>query len=214
MYSCHDYVVSALSRAPDFRLHMRAVHSCAFPHGYQHMTTTIDRELVRRLRTPAYSFLAVTLLFQIFDYVSGQLPLQFGAVVWRFAALGSASNTIGNVLLLLLLVFALSLMVNDRPIMLLVGILSLLIAVFLLGGAAVFTLDGLQVRSSVEPASLAKFDLATGQALVKLCVEGIVALIFAVSAFRARVAAKRNAARGARPADTPLIVRPPATRAP
>jgi hypothetical protein len=177
------------------------------------MTTTVDRDLARRLRAPAYAFLAVTLLFQISDYASGQLPLRPGAAVWRFAAIGSASNIVGNVLLLLLLVYAVSLFAGDRPIMLFVGTAAILLAGFLLGGAALFALDGLQVRSTVPAASLAKFDLATAQALIKLFVEGIVASLFAVSAFRARAAAKRSAERHAHAADTPPLLRPPPLRA-
>lgn len=178
------------------------------------MAITVNRDLVRRLRAPAYAFLLVTVVFQVFDYVAGLLPLQFNSVVWRFAALGAATNIVGNILLLVLLVYALSLMAGDRPVILFVGIVSVLIAVLLLGGAGIFALDALQLRTRAEPRALPKFDLASGQALVKMLVEGIVALLFAVSAFRALIAASRDALRDDRSSETPIVARSPAFRAP
>jgi hypothetical protein len=178
------------------------------------MTTAIDRDLVRRLRAPAYSLLAVTLLFQLFDYASALLPLRPTAAAWRFVAFGSASNIVGNALLLLLLIYALSLFAADGHVMQFVAILALFLALFLLGGAPLLVLDGLRLRSKMQATSLSKFDLATAQTLIKLIVEGIISALLAVSAFRARAAANRSAARHVRQSDAPLIARLPVAKAP
>ena len=169
-----------------------------------------NRELMLRLRVPAYSFLGVTLVFQLFDYVVAQLPLRFDSVLWRFTALGSAANAIGNVLLLLLLIYALSLVTGDRIVITLVGVTCTFAALFLLAGGGVFTLDGLQIRAAMDRGARNNFDLATWQALVKLAVEGVIAALFAFSAFRGLIAMKR----GDRTSDAPIFVHASVLRAP
>ena len=174
------------------------------------MAPTASKDVVRRLRYPAYSFLTVTLLFQIFDYVGGQLSPQPSSVVWRFAAIGTLSNNAGNVLLIILLIYALALFAADRAALLFVGVTSALIAVVLLSGTVIFGLDMLELRGKVAADALEKFDLASGQALVKLSVEGCIAALFAASAFRANAAARHDTAR----ADTSIAARPSVFRAP
>ncbi len=174
------------------------------------MTNPTNRELMLRLRVPAYAFLFATLVFQLFDYAAAQLPLRFDSVLWRFTALGSAANAIGNVLLLLLLIYALSLVTSDRIVITFVGVTCAFAALFLLAGGGVFTLDGLQIRASLDPGARTKFDLATWQALVKLVAEGVIAALFAFSAFRALSAMMR----GDRTPDAPIFVHPSVLRAP
>jgi hypothetical protein len=178
------------------------------------MAPSLNRDIGRRLRIPAYAFLAVTLLLQSADYFLGLLPLQVGSIVWRFAAIGSGANIVGNVLLLILLLYVASLAAGDRPMLIVVGILSVLVALCLFGGAGVFTLDALQLRARVEARAVAKFDLASGQALFKMGVEGLVGVLFAVSAFRSANALRRETLREDRPSETLLVSRAASMRAP
>src|SRR2546430_12297326 len=117
----------------------------SFSHRPQPVATMVNRDLLRRLRTPAYAFLAVTLVFQVFDYVAGLLPFQFDSFIWRFASLGAATNMMGNILLLVLLVYALYLMAGAVPAILFFGVYSVLIAVVLIGRPSVFLLDDLNL---------------------------------------------------------------------
>ncbi|MEP7001468.1 MAG: hypothetical protein ABI969_13370 [bacterium] len=165
------------------------------------MPTSVNREFLRRLRLPAYAFLGSTLVFQIADFVLGLVPFQFELITWRFASLGTCANIVGNVLLLILLIYAMSLMSADRPAMLIVGVLSLLSAVFLLGATGVFALDAIQLRSKVEPTGLQVFDFGTSQAVVKLFIEGILSALFAFSALRSMVINQRETAREERSSD-------------
>ena len=85
------------------------------------MASIASRDLLRPLRVPAYSFLAVTIVLQVADFVLGVMPIRPLAVIWRFGAIGSASNIVGNVLLLLLLTYGLALALGDRRVVVLVG---------------------------------------------------------------------------------------------
>ena len=171
------------------------------------MASPVNRDLARRLRGPAYTFLVATLFFQCFDYAASQRPLQLGSAVWRFAAVGTAANIVGNVLLLLLLVLALALCFSDRPALILVGSLSTLLAIALLSGTVFFALDMLQLRGQVTANAIGNFDIASGQALVRLFIEGLIAGLFAGTAFRAHIATRPDPT-------APGVARSPIFRAP
>jgi hypothetical protein len=177
------------------------------------MPTPANREFLRRLRLPAYAFLGATLVFQVADYALGLLPLQFDLITWRYASLGTCANIVGNVLLLLLLIYAVSLLNADRSAMLIVGVLSLFSALFLFGATGMFALDAIQLRSKVEATGLRTFDFATGQALVKLFIEAILSALFAFSAFRSLIIIKRETVREERSTDM-LVGSRPALRTP
>lgn len=171
------------------------------------MPPTASRDILRRLRTPAYLFLIVTLLFQSVDFVMGVAPFRFESVVWRFSTAGGAANGSGNFLLLILLVYAVALVFGDTRALWFAGAVSAVIAVALLVGTGSFVLDALQLRARVDPAGVRKFDVATAQALAKLVVETGVATLFAISAFRAASAAKRESERDDRSFDSPIVSR-------
>jgi hypothetical protein len=177
------------------------------------MPTSVSRDFLRRLRVPAYTFLGFTLIFQVADYALGLVPYQFDMITWRFAALGTCANIIGNVLLLILLIYVVTMVNGDRIGMLIVGVISLLSAVILAGGAGIFVLDAVQLRSKVEPTGLQSFDVLSAQAMVKLFIEALVAALFALSALRSFVIFKRDTIRDERSSDM-LVGSRPAFRTP
>jgi hypothetical protein len=176
------------------------------------MASTLSRDILRPIRAPAYTFLIVTVTLQITDFLLNIMPMRPLAVIWRFGMLGSGANIIGNVLLLLMLFYALALALGDRRVVVGVGVFAALIAVILFLAAGSFTLDAVQLRSKIEAKAVGQFDLASGEALAKFIIEGIIAVMFAVSAFKSWRAANRDVQRGDRTNDEMLVIRGPATR--
>jgi len=156
------------------------------------MTNLSQRDLVRRLRGPAYLFLAVTFVFQVADYLVGLLPPQIGSAAWRFASVGMGANMVGNLLLLLLLAYAVALWFNDRGVLAAISIIAALGAVALLAGLATFALDAIQLRPAIAANAKQAFDRAAVMAAVKLLVETTIAAIFAISSLRALLALRRD----------------------
>lgn len=162
------------------------------------MTSTAP-DLLRRLRAPGYLIMAVTSILPIIDLMMAISPMHPGTVMWRFGAVGLISSAVGAPLLVLTLIYALALLSGDRKVVIAVGVIAVLLAVLMIGGAGAFTLDALQMKSRVNPVALTKFKGASALALLKLVVMGIAAIVLAVSAFRSSRLVKREVVRSNRP---------------
>ena len=149
------------------------------------MLTSPPNSLVRRLRVPGYLFLGIAMIMPVIDLFVGVYPLRISQVVWRFGAVGLLSSAVAAPLLVLFFIFALALFLGDRKVVLFVGVLSALIALLLIGGAGSFSLDALQMKRRVQAAAQLKYMMASGQALFKLLIEALSAIVLSVSAFRA-----------------------------
>ena len=146
-------------------------------------------------RRPALVFLVVTLVLQVADLIVTISPITPTRIMWRFNALGSASSMIGNVLLLILLIFAVSLLFRAHAGLALVAVLAGIVAVCCFAGAGVFILDTLQLQGKVEPQVAKGFVLASAQALWRFLVNGLIAVFFTTSSFSAWRARVREARR-------------------
>ena len=141
-------------------------------------------ERLRPIRIPAYSFLAITLLFQVADFALGVMPFHLEQLVWRFATIGSLANNIGNILLLIFLLKVAAITYRDRPALLAIGVITAVGAVFLLLCTASFTLDIIQLSGKVQAAATTRFLATSGEALVKCIVESVLFAMISASAFR------------------------------
>jgi hypothetical protein len=165
------------------------------------------REILRPLRLPGYSFLGLTLLLQLADFFISTLPLRPSAVMWRFSMLGGASNAVGNILLLILLLFVFALLLGDRmALTVIAGITAVLAAILFLAGAA-FALDALQLRSRVDATAVRRFDVASAEAIFKFFTQGVVAGLMSVSALRSMRLQQRLMLRDERSAEEMIVVR-------
>lgn len=147
------------------------------------------------------------LFFQLEDFIQNILPMRPSVIVWRFATLGSVTNNVGNFLLLILLLYAISLVFADWRPLVFIGSITALGAVILLLSAGAFALDAVQLRSRVDPAAVSKFDMASAMALVKFVTDSILCGLIATSAFRSWGVGKREAMRE-RGNEDMLVVRP------
>lgn len=162
-----------------------------------------------RLRAPGYLILIITAAVPLFDFGSALWPLHFADPTWRFGVLGLSSNYGIALVGELFLIFALALFLNDRKVLLTLGILTAIGVVLTLGCLGAFALDALQTKARVTPQTVKRFEWAAAEATVKLLLVLFASFVLSRSAFRA---ARREAGAEARthrtvPA-TPLIARP------
>jgi hypothetical protein len=162
-------------------------------------------DLLRRLRAPGYLIMAVTSILPLIDLMMAISPMHPGTVMWRFGAVGLVSSAVGAPLLVLTLIYGLALLFGDRKVVIAVGVIAALIAVFLLVGAGAFTLDALQMKSRVNPVALDKFKGASALALLKLVVMCVASAVLAVSAFRSSRQTKREVVRTGRAGNTLIV---------
>jgi hypothetical protein len=111
------------------------------------------------------------------------------------------SSAVGAPLLVLFFIFALALFAGDRKVVIAVGVIAALIALLLISGAGSFALDALQMKRRVQAAAQERFMMASMQAMLKLVLESITAIVLAFSALRTLKKAKvvalpRNEKRG------------------
>ena len=167
---------------------------------------TVLDDVGRHLRWPAFVFLVVTVALQVADLIVTISPITPTNIMWRFNALGSAASMIGNVMLLILLLFFVSLLVRANSGLALVALLAGIVALCCFLGAGFFILDSIQLRGKVEPQVAKGFVIASAQALWRFLVYGLIAVLFATSSFTAWRARRRESRRVAT-SDDRLIMR-------
>ncbi|MEP6622472.1 MAG: hypothetical protein ABJE47_24690 [bacterium] len=148
------------------------------------MTITAPSERTRRLRVPGYLILGIALLLPLVDVFMSVMPFKPDTVAWRFGAFGLFASAVGAPLLVLFLIYGLATVFGDRKIVIVCGIISALFALLLLGGFGSFALDALQMRSRVPAAAMPKFYAASAQAVIKLSLQALAALVLTVNIFK------------------------------
>jgi hypothetical protein len=158
-------------------------------------------------RTAGYLVLSFAALFPLLDLFSSLMPPNFGNATWRFGAVGLFSNFAMGLSLELFLLAVIAAVANQRRVLLVLGVLSALLAVLLLGSSVLFVLDALQTRARVQPAVLRRFDFASGGAVAKLLLYAVANLVLARGEFLAARRRSRPAGR-ARGLVTPVAAKP------
>lgn len=171
------------------------------------MPPIAPRDVLKPLRLPGYAFLTLTLLLQMLDFIISVLPARFNAVMWRFSVLGGASQSVGNILLLILLLYVFALLLGDRSALASICFLSGILAAVLLLCAAAFSLDAIQLRGRVDATAVSRFDVASVEAVAKFVTQSIVAGLMCLSALRSWRLAQQLEGRRERGADDLVVVR-------
>ncbi len=127
--------------------------------------------------------------------------------MWRFATLGSASGNVGNILLLILLLYVFALLLQDRPALLIVSISTAILSLSLILAGAAFSLDAMQLRSRIDAQVVQRFDIASAEAIVKFIAQGIVSALLSLSALRSWRLLTREFHRDERPSAEMVVVR-------
>jgi hypothetical protein len=169
--------------------------------------------LGKHIRTAGYIILVLAAFFPLIDIMSGLIPLNLGNATWRFGAVGVFSTYAMGLSLELLLLAVLAALSNHRRVLLVLGVISLLLALTLLGSTVLFLLDALQTRARVNPAMLNRFDFASAGAVAKLVFYAIANLILARGEFLAARRLTRLTATRTRGKVAPLVATGGATAA-
>jgi hypothetical protein len=154
------------------------------------ITAAAPNPFVRRLRAPGYLIFGIAMVLPLIDLLVSLTPLRPTTLMWRFGAVGLLASAIGAPLLVLFLIYVLAYFSGDRKVIIACTVIAALIALMMIGGAGTFALDALQMKRRIQAAAQARFIIASGQALFKLGLEGLAALVLAVSAFRTLKGAK------------------------
>ena len=154
------------------------------------MPPTAPNSIARRFRVPGYLFFGIAFVLPLLDLLISVYPIRLGTVVWRFGAVGLLSSAIGAPLLVLFLIFVLAVICGDNKVITTVGVVAAIIALVLVAGTGSFALDALQMKRRVQEAAQQRFMLASGQAMLKMILQGISAIVLAITAFRMMKAPK------------------------
>ncbi|MEO7085586.1 MAG: hypothetical protein ABI442_05170 [Gemmatimonadaceae bacterium] len=150
----------------------------------------------RQMATPAYLVGAALFLIPPIDTLVGVLPIRISDARWRFGFFGLISNSMMLALAGFLIVMMTAAIFEHRRTQRTLGIVAIVLAVVLILGFGLFTLDVLQVRQQVAPNMQTGYRVASLQALCK-SVLGIVTLImFGLAALRAPKPARAEPTKG------------------
>jgi hypothetical protein len=133
------------------------------------------------------------MVLPLIDLIMSVMPLRPSVVVWRFGAVGLFASAVGAPLLILFFIYALAVALGDRKAIVFCGSVAAVMSVLLVTGAGAFALDALQMKARVQPVAMQRFYMASMQALLKLGLQAIAALVLTVSAFRAAKVIKATA---------------------
>ena len=181
--------------------------------------------IARALRVPGYLILGLVAIGSITDLLANVSPLLPRLVAWRVRALGLTANSLFAPLLALLLLYALTLLLENRVVLRILVAAAAVGALALVVGSGILALDAVELRRSIPPLQRTQFAISAVYALVKfgLGIACLSALTWVgVKADRAFTKAEdaalskpnlliRTPSGGARaaPADEPAAVEPP-----
>jgi hypothetical protein len=177
-------------------------------------TAAAPNTFIRRLRTPGYLIFVIAMVLPLVDLLVSLAPLRPTTLLWRFGAVGLLASAIGAPLLVLFLIFVLAYFSGDRKVMIVCTAIAALIALVMIVGAGSFALDALQMQRRIPAAAQSRFITASAQALFKLGLQGLAALVLAVSSFRTLKSARSfpGPRTEARPSSNLLVGRPSVAR--
>lgn len=138
-----------------------------------------------------YFVAAVLVFLPLLDILMSVQPMSMGDMTWRFATIGVLAGAVMTVILGMFLALAVAVHLEQRRMVKLTGMLSVLGVVAFLGFMAMFLLDAMGMRALVNPEAQAAFGVASVAALFK---HGCGALGLGLVALAARAESKALAA--------------------
>lgn len=148
------------------------------------MTPVFAERLVRSVRTAGYLILTLAAVLPLLDLAGTLWPTHLDSATWRFGAAGLMSNYAMGASIELFLLVLLALFASQRRVLLVLGTITAIVAVLLLGTAVLFVLDTVQTRAKVTPAMLHRYDFTALGAFVKMVLFSLANGILARGAFR------------------------------
>lgn len=138
----------------------------------------------RHLSAPAYLVAFALITLPLLDAFLQVLPIRLHDPRWRFGTFGFMSNALLIPLLGLLVALTAAASFDHRRFQRVIGILSFLAALIVLGLLGVFGLDSLQVRGQVKAPAQFAFNVASITATVKSLMSIVGLTTLGVAGFR------------------------------
>ena len=140
---------------------------------------------LRHVAGPFYFMCLLFVLIPAVDMATNSWPLRLDDVGWRFGTAGLLSGFLLTPLLGMVLAVAGAHVMGHSRTVLVLGVLSALGAAALIGIAAVFTLDALQLHPQVSPEGQFSYRVGAIRAWAKTGVVAIALIWLAIASFRA-----------------------------
>lgn len=156
----------------------------------------------RFLALPGYCIAAFLIIVPFMDTIISTMPLSPTIVGWRFGTLGLLANAFMTPLVGLFILLALAAALDQRRVLRVLAVLSVVAAVFVLGGLGLFVLDTVQMRSQVRPEAKTTFDRATVVAMAKYLFTTVVLAMVGIKGWYAT----RGSGRASAPVDSQILV--------
>ena len=142
-------------------------------------------EEYRRFSWALYLMGALLIVGALSEPLVQIFPPRFGDVAWRFGAAGLLSAAVISFIFALAVLMGAALLGGHRRTLRVLGVVNLVTMVVLVIAAALFTLDFLQVRGSVDPAVRQGLDLIVLRALLIIGAGIPTTLAFGMAGWRA-----------------------------
>lgn len=146
----------------------------------------------RQLAWPAFLVSAALILFPLADSVTSLYPWNIADPRWRFGAIGLLSNALILPVLGALIAHVTAAVLRHRAMRRLIGVVATLAGAVIMASLAIFALDALQTRASVQPQMQLSFTVATITAAVKTLLAGATLLAIGITTLRALRAERRD----------------------
>lgn len=167
-----------------------------------------SRSPAGRLSGAAYFTIGLLVVLPFIDLAANLWPWQPGSVDWRFGAYGLLSGYLMTPMIGVAVALLAAVAWGHRRVARLLGATSLGLGILILVGAGLFALDVLQLRASIPPEGLSRFDVGGAKAIVKNGSMAVALVWLGIAAWRATPAtavAARATGRGV-PADDAAAV--------
>lgn len=131
------------------------------------LATPARSDAERRAWSSVYLLATLLVLEPLGDLLSQALPLQPSVLAWRFGFLGFFANNLLTPLLGVTLAMVAAACLGHVRTQRVLSILCLVVSVSLLVALGSFGLDALQLRKSVQPAMISRYDAGAAIAIAK-----------------------------------------------
>lgn len=177
--------------------------------------SVILKDMVPRLRVPAYIVATYIALGSFVDMIVSTWPVQLHDLRWRLLFEGLATTASGSEMLAVLLFLLFAWAATDRIALALGFSFSTVVAAAYLCLTGLFLLDSLQIKSQMPANQMARFNLGVAWTSGRLLFSALMFGLFATVAFRAFRAISRATDRGVAAPASNLVVgkSAPASRA-
>jgi uncharacterized membrane protein len=143
------------------------------------------KDLVNRLRIPAYVVTAYVALGSLLDILLSTWPPLTSDIRWRLTFEGFITTASGSEMLAVLLFLAFAWAAADRIALGVAFAYSVIVAAGYLVCAGVFALDALQFKKQVSPEQLTRYDIGLAWNFGRMVLATLILVLLAVVAFRA-----------------------------